>query len=332
MMLKQYVKEETQERDRKEIEDILIQERIYPVFQPIVSLRDGSVIGYEALSRIKGESSIENPEKLFNAAIKYRKIWELEQLCRKKALKAWAESKEKTREKRLFLNVSPCIIHDRKFQTGFTKEYLRRYSINPSQIVFEITERESSKDKEGFSDVVEHYKEQQYEIAIDDLGSCYSGLNLICELQPHFVKLDMQLVRELQKSNSKYALVKSLVEFSRMTRVQLIAEGIETKEELETLINIVILYHNRYEELVNKITKIFEEKAHEYYSEEDRQKGYIEVKNRHGIIEKFPLLSITIAFTTDKDRKYSSQYELSEELARRKKVNKQKEGFGNAAN
>lgn len=245
-ILEKHLMEKIDDNKKSELEDIIINERIISVFQPIISLRDGSVFGYEALSRIQGNSGIKTSEELFHIAAYYEKLWDLEQLCRKYALKKMYENSKLLADKKLFLNVSPLIIYDKKFQAGFTKEYLRRYHINPAQIVFELTERDSSANMNGFSIAVEHYKKQQYEIAIDDLGSGYSSLNLICELQPHFVKLDMQLVREVQKNSSKLALLKSLKEFSTMTNMKLIAEGIETKEELETLISIGIHYGQGY--------------------------------------------------------------------------------------
>ena len=230
----------------EEIRAIIENSRIKPVFQPIVSLRDGSILGYEALSRIEGTTSIQSIEELFHLAAENGLLWELEQVCRKKALKEVFLNHNKYYDKQLFLNVSPMVIHDIKFKIGFTKEYLNRYHINPAQVVFELTERDSMVDIDGFQSAVEHYKRQSYEIAIDDLGSCYSGLNLICELQPHYIKLDMKLVRDVHKNRSKYGLIKGLMEFSAMTNAKLIAEGIETKEELEALINIGIHYGQGY--------------------------------------------------------------------------------------
>lgn len=234
------------EGHKEEIIAIIVNHRIKPVFQPIVSLRDGSILGYEALSRIEGTTSIQSIEDLFHLAAQNELLWKLEQECRKRALEKVFSNHSKYYDKQLFLNVSPLVIHDTKFKTGFTKEYLNRYEIDPEQVVFELTEQDSAMDIEGFQNAVEHYKQQSYEIAIDDLGSCYSGLNLVCELQPHYIKIDMKLIRDVHKNRSKYALVKGLMEFSAMTNVKLIAEGIETKEELEALINVGIHYGQGY--------------------------------------------------------------------------------------
>ena len=235
-----------QYKKKSDLAKIIERQDVKTVLQPIISLIDGRIIGYEALSRIVGNYAIQNPDELFSIAVRENQIWELEQLCRSKALQKVFQESEETFEKLLFLNVSPKVVHDEKFREGFTKDYLSRYQINPSQIVFELTERDSTSDIDGFKSVVEHYKYQNYEIAIDDLGSCYSGLNLMCELQPHYVKIDMNLIRDIHKDRSRYALVKSLMEFSNLTNIKIIAEGIETTEEMETLIQMGIQYGQGY--------------------------------------------------------------------------------------
>jgi len=235
-----------QYKKKSDLAKIIERQDVKTVLQPIISLIDGRIIGYEALSRIVGNYAIQNPDELFSIAVRENQIWELEQLCRSKALQKVFQESEETFEKLLFLNVSPKVVHDEKFREGFTKDYLSRYQINPSQIVFELTERDSTSDIDGFKSVVEHYKYQNYEIAIDDLGSCYSGLNLMCELQPHYVKIDMNLIRDIHKDRSRYALVKGLMEFSNLTNIKIIAEGIETAEEMETLIQMGIQYGQGY--------------------------------------------------------------------------------------
>lgn len=221
--------------------DILESRRIKPVFQPIVSLRDGEIIGYEALSRIIEPKEISSSEELFNLAGIYGKVWELEQLCRSRILEKYYSFQVKE-NKKLFLNVNPMVIHDKDFQTGFTSAYLKQYGLKLSDIVFEVTEKSAIDDVKGFKDTIRHYKAQGYNIAVDDAGSCYSGLNLICDIVPHYLKLDMSLIRGIHKDVIKRAMVKSMVEFANLTNIQLIAEGIECEEELKTLLKLGV--HN----------------------------------------------------------------------------------------
>lgn len=222
-----------------QLKDIIKSEKITSVFQPIVSLRDGSVLGYEALSRGPRGSELENPEKLFYVAEKSNSTWELEQLCRKKAL---SNKQASNTESKLFLNVDPNIIEDPKFQKGFTKEYLEKFKIDPSQIIFEITERSAVENINEFKKTIKNYKDQDYKIAIDDAGAGYSGLNLISDVQPNYLKLDINLIRGIDKNSVKQALVKGMYEFSKITGTYLIAEGIETEAELSALIHIGIHY------------------------------------------------------------------------------------------
>ena len=240
------ITKEYQKQQEMDVESILQNKSVMPVFQPVVSLQNGSILGYEALSRVTLPCSVTSPEDLFQTAARIGKLWDLEQLCRKLALQKIFRDHHKEFQSMLFLNVSPLVIHDPKFQAGFTREYLQRYQIDPSQIVFEVTERDSCHNLDNLFLMVEHYKEQQYEIAIDDLGSCYSGLTLICKLKPHYIKLDMALIRDIHTNSEQYALVQGLMTFSRLSHMQLIAEGIETKEELETLIQIGIQYGQGY--------------------------------------------------------------------------------------
>jgi len=72
-----------------------------------------------------------------------------------------------------------------------------------------------------------NYKSQSYKIAIDDGGAGYSGLNLISNVDPHYLKLDMKLIRDIDTDSVKFALVKGMVEFSKVSNVQLIAKELK---------------------------------------------------------------------------------------------------------
>jgi len=226
-----------------EFMEIIENGNIRTVFQPIISLKDGSMLGYEALSRGPGNSVLENPSTLFDFARVYGKLWELEFLCRIKALENLSKDNHNFM---IFLNVDPDIINDEKFKKGFTKEFLRQFDINPENIVFEITERSSITDLNAFKKVIENYREQGYKIAIDDTGSGYSGLKLITDIHPQFIKLDMTLIRDIDKNGLKHALIKTFYDFCLVTDIKLIAEGIETENELNALIDIGINYGQGY--------------------------------------------------------------------------------------
>jgi EAL domain-containing protein (putative c-di-GMP-specific phosphodiesterase class I)/GGDEF domain-containing protein/CBS domain-containing protein len=219
--------------------DVVEKQEIRAFFQPIISLRDGGLYGYEALSRGPVNTPMNSPETLFYYAQKYEMLWELELLCRTKALMAACENGMNSR---LFLNVNPNVMNDVKFKKGFTREYLKEFSIDPQNVIFEINEKAAVSNVEEFKKIVKNYKDQDYKIAIDDAGAGYSGLNMISDIHPHFLKLDMNLVRSIDQDFMKQALVKSMVEFSKLSNVHLIAEGIETRSELAKLIEVGVQY------------------------------------------------------------------------------------------
>lgn len=244
---------------KQDLDYIIENKQIKSVFQPIISLKDAQVLGHEALSRISCQTMIKDTEELFRFAGKFNRLWDLELMCRVKSLEAAYIQMKPPYNKKLFVNVNPQIMHDKKFQDGFTIEYLKKYNITPENIIFEITEREAIYDMESFLVVIEHYKKQHYKIAIDDAGAGYSGLNLISDIHPHYLKLDMKLVRNIDKDSLKYVLVKSLIEFAQFTNISLIAEGIETKEEMKALIELGVPYGQGYfiqkpDEIIKDIT------------------------------------------------------------------------------
>ncbi len=226
----------------KDLNKIINQNSIMTVFQPIISLRDGSILGYEALSRVICDSNFRNIADLFNFANANSRLWDLESLCRVTALESAYNFLRFPHNYKLFLNVDPNIIKDSSFKEGFTKDFLLRYDVKPKNIIFEITERNSIKDFDNFIRAIEHYKSQGYKIAIDDAGTGYSSLNLISEIKPHYIKINMNLIRGISSNKVKAAIVKGMVEVSNSSGIQLIAEGIETYDELETVSKLGVQY------------------------------------------------------------------------------------------
>lgn len=218
-----------------ELKEIILKEEIITVFQPIVELKNGNVIGYECLSRGPVNSPLYAPDKLFRVAEENHMLWDLELLCRVKAIE---RARDIDSNKYLFINVDPYIFKDEKFKKGFTKEFLAKHNMSPETIIFEITEKTCIEDYKTFNAALNNYTGQGYKIAIDDTGSGYSGLKMLSETKPHYIKIDMDLIRDIDKDSFKQALIKSFVSLSEVTRMKLIAEGIETEEELLTLIDL----------------------------------------------------------------------------------------------
>ncbi len=228
---------------KAQFKEILSKKKLYPVYQPIVSLKDGSICGYEALTRIDLEEPLINIEELFILANELKCAWKLESICRKMALK---QAAGKVKEEKIFLNVSPCVMQDSHFKAGTTAKYLEKYQLNPENIVFEITERHSIENEKAFLETIRHYTDSDYKIAVDDYGTEHAGIQRVCTLKPHFIKIDMSIVRDFHKDYLKRMMIKSMVMFCKNAGILLIAEGVETKEELEALIDMEVDYGQGY--------------------------------------------------------------------------------------
>lgn len=228
---------------KKQFSEILERKKVYPVYQPIISLKNGEITGYEALSRISLEHTDFNVEEMFQISEQLCKVWELEELCRKKSIE---NAGKKPKGVKLYINVNPNVLKDAQFREGMTAAYLKKYGLKTKEVVFEITERSSIDDNELFFQTVQHYKKQDFKIAIDDFGDGYAGLNRICALRPKFIKLDIHAIRNIDKDKLKQSLVESCVIFCKNSGIKLIAEGIETADELKELIRLGVDYGQGY--------------------------------------------------------------------------------------
>lgn len=223
----------------QKINSLIERKAILMHYQPIISLQTGDIMGYEALMRGYPDSEIIIPLEALSLAREYGKILELEKIAREIAI---AGAKTMKKNKYLFINIEPDILKDNQYEFGYTKKLLEREGLNEGNIVFEITEKAVIKEYNQYLTLMDNYRKQGYKIAIDDVGSGYSGLSRINDTKPEFMKIDMELVRNVNKDSYKRSLVTALVKFAGMTGVKTIAEGIETKEELETIIRIGVNY------------------------------------------------------------------------------------------
>jgi diguanylate cyclase (GGDEF)-like protein len=220
----------------REIERILHEQNIRTVYQPIVSLADGSIYGYEGLTRGPLDSSLHSPIELFDAAQRAGYLYQLERLAREKAIRHSFSDKQQM----LFINVSSHIIYDPRFTPGQTLEVLQQCGLKPNNVVFEITERSSIEDFKMAKMVLEHYRSQGYRIAIDDAGAGYSSLQAIAELHPDFIKIDRSLIQHIHQDKMKEHIVETFVAFAEKMQVKLVAEGIEHSDELIKLTRLGI--------------------------------------------------------------------------------------------
>lgn len=222
-------------RTRLEIHALLQSRDVRVLYQPIVSLGDGAIFGHEALTRGPAGSPLEYPDRLFPAAEREGLSLSLERVCRELALQGYAEA---TSHGRLFLNVNPTILLDEAFRGGLTLKLVRQLKLHPSQVVFEITERQAVTDYRVFRQALEHYRHQGFLIAVDDAGAGYSSLQSISELRPDIIKIDMSIVHGIDRSAVKRALFDALAKVAQTIGAKVVAEGIETNAELAAVIRL----------------------------------------------------------------------------------------------
>ena len=206
---------------RAELQRIVAAGELKPVFQPIVRLGDGSVVGYEALTRFSDGMP---PERRFALAEAVGAGQELERAAIEVALRA---ASRLPRDRWVSFNLSPS----RLTESGIAELLLRSRG---RRLVIEITEWLSIDDYDAVRATLDDLA-GRIDVAVDDAGAGFASLRHILELRPRYVKLDMQLVRGVSVDPARQALIAGMVYFARQSGCLLIAEGIESDEERATL-------------------------------------------------------------------------------------------------
>ena len=212
--------------------ELINNDRLTPVFQPILDYRGQAYAGFEGLIRGPADSSLHSPAALFDLAARHGLTMELERACRTAIFRAFARLKLRGT---LFINVSPACLADPCFRNGETQSLLRELGLSPSRIIIELTENQEIKDFAALRDALMHYRAQGYRIAIDDLGEGFSNLRLWSELRPEYVKIDRHFIQGIASDVLKFRLVRSMHEIAETCGASIVAEGIETEDDFATV-------------------------------------------------------------------------------------------------
>ncbi|UJJ32182.1 bifunctional diguanylate cyclase/phosphodiesterase [Halopseudomonas maritima] len=227
----------TLSEQRQSLITILNRGAVNSLFQPIVSTLEERIVGFEALSRGPSNSPLHSPLTLFAAARHHGILTELEMLCRERAISRF---RSLGLPGKLFLNVSPESLLEQQHYRGQTLALLEANGLSPDQIVIELTEQAPIEDLSLLQSALLHYRDMGFSIALDDLGAGYSSLRLWSELQPEYVKIDRHFVDGIHRDPVKREFVSSILQMAKASRAQVIAEGIELREELAVLQEIGI--------------------------------------------------------------------------------------------
>ncbi|MDF2837536.1 MAG: diguanylate phosphodiesterase [Paenibacillus sp.] len=232
-----------QSERRRYFQELVESRLIYPVYQPIISLRSGDAFGYESLTRLPVNSWFGGPVDLFRYAEENGAVYRLDRLARELAIDGCLKLRS---DQKLFINVMAQIMEDPRFSPGRTISLLEEHHLSPHQVVFEITERNSIEDYPSVKKALQHYRSQGYRIAIDDVGAGYSSLQSIVELRPDYLKVDRSIIQHIHCDDVKEHILTTLQEVAGKIGAELIAEGIETGEELDKLAQMGIPYAQGY--------------------------------------------------------------------------------------
>jgi EAL domain-containing protein (putative c-di-GMP-specific phosphodiesterase class I)/GGDEF domain-containing protein len=225
------------------LNEILTQRQLTALFQPIIDMRRGAIVGYEGLIRGPSDSPLHSPMNLFKVARANNLSVEVEHMCRRIVLERFAEL---GLPGKLFLNVSPEMLLLPHARHGETLSYIDELGINPDKVIIELTENQPTYDYDLLREAVMHYRGMGFEIAIDDLGEGFSSLRLWSELRPEYVKIDMHFVQGINQDPVKLQFVRSIQEIAQESGSITIAEGIETQAELLLLRDLGIAYGQGY--------------------------------------------------------------------------------------
>jgi len=215
-----------------ELDRIIRNESLTPLFQPIVDGTTQAIFGYEALIRGPEDSPLHSPIDLFETATSSGRLAELDFLCRKLSIEAFSEQ---DLAGKLFLNIMPASMLDANFREGLTAGFLAGAGLSPERVVIELTEHVPVEDYDLMRAAVAHYRTMGLQVALDDLGAKYSNLRQWVELRPEFVKIDRHFIKKIHKHPSKRKFLESIIKVARNVDCTIIAEGIESADEYHCL-------------------------------------------------------------------------------------------------
>ena len=202
-------------------------------FQPIVRVSTRSVYAYEALVRGRNRESAGHELSQVNEQNRYR----FDQACRVKAIELASRLGLPSREGQLLhINFLPGAVYRPETCIRATLEAAERFGLPIERIVFEVTEGEPIQEEAHLKSIFAEYQRRGFRTAIDDFGAGYAGLNLLANFQPNISKLDMALTRNIDQDRIRRSIASSVIAVCRDLDIAVVAEGIETVGELDTIV------------------------------------------------------------------------------------------------
>ncbi|MCR5111882.1 MAG: GGDEF domain-containing protein [Ruminococcus sp.] len=230
--------EENYIRDKDSYKDALIFSRIVQenlltyYFQPIVETHTGEIVAYEALMRTSGDIKM-TPTQILKIAESQNNLYAIEKLTFFNIMKMLSDNQQVFENKKLFIN---CLAGSLLTDDDFNELYLT-YGELLEKTVIEIVE-ESAATAQGIETLKKRCTFIRSKLAIDDYGTGYSNSSNLLNYAPDYIKIDRSLITDIQNDLKKQQLVTSVIEFCHENQLQALAEGVETVQELKTVIRL----------------------------------------------------------------------------------------------
>lgn len=216
--------------ETKWLDDVIRKKRVISYSQPIVT-RNKEIYAYEVLSRFTREDgSMIYPNEIFSAARARGRLYALDRLCRMTAVSYSAILQKKT-----FINFIPTSIYSPEFCLKSTIQLANKLNINPNQFVFEVVETEKVDDVDHLKNILNYYNERGFKYALDDVGEGFSTMEMLDQIKPHYMKLDIKYVQGVYEDIEKQKIARAFLEKALEIGATPLAEGIESEEDFEWL-------------------------------------------------------------------------------------------------
>ena len=200
-------------------------------FQPIYDAVERRVWGYEALVRgMNGEGAREVLSK-----VSAEQLYRFDQDCRVKAIELASRLFPAGDELKLSINFLPKAVYEPAACLRATLRAARQFSFPMSSIMFEFTENEEVRDTVYLTNIITEYRRHGFTTALDDFGAGYAGLGLLADFQPDLIKIDMRLIRGIDTSPARRAVVDGILTIAAELDIAVLAEGVESEEEFVVL-------------------------------------------------------------------------------------------------
>jgi len=203
-----------------------------PVYQPIVHLPTGRIIGYEGLVRAGPDAGFPHTGALFDAAEVAGRVLDLDRAALDVVLRG-AHAVPATQL--LSINVSPRSFEAPEFNATVLLAILRHHGVLPERVLLELTERDAIRDIDRLRTAILALQKAGIRVAADDVGAGNAGLRLLSQFRFDAVKIDLSLVQGGASQDQTLAVLTSLVQLARRSGALTIAEGVETPEQLRTI-------------------------------------------------------------------------------------------------